>query len=301
MGLRPFKIALFTFVCLLLFTSKSRTQFMQDEKHLDVALRMIGHRVLLSSGDSISRVLPIKKDDDDRYRIQFESEFEFYPEELANAINQVVNETHMSTSYIVEVEQCETGEVVYSFEMNILEQTDIIPCKSRVQPKSCYHLIFTFMGSGEPLALSQDVAQGPSNVSSPKKGQIRYSIVALLLVSILGAFVFLWRKRRNSRVDPNLISLGEYQFDKRNTALLFGNQRTELTGKEADLLLLLYKAVNTSVKREVILNKVWGDQGDYVGRTLDVFISKLRKKFEADPKVKIVNIRGVGYKLVIGA
>ncbi|MEM9650383.1 MAG: winged helix-turn-helix domain-containing protein, partial [Bacteroidota bacterium] len=102
------------------------------------------------------------------------------------------------------------------------------------------------------------------------------------------------------KVDPNMISLGEYRFDKRNTELVLGNQRTELTGKEADLLLLLYKAANTSVAREVILNKVWGDQGDYVGRTLDVFISKLRKKFEADPKVKIVNIRGVGYKLVIG-
>ncbi|WP_422082473.1 winged helix-turn-helix domain-containing protein [Ulvibacterium sp.] len=300
MGPRWFKIASFTFVCLLLFTSKSRAQFMQDERHLEVALRMIGHRILLSSGDSISRILPIKREDDDRYRIQFESEFEFYPEELVNTIDQVANETRMSTHYIVEVEHCETGEVVYSYEMNILEQTDIIPCKSRLQLKSCYHLLFTFMDSDEPMVASQDIAQGPSNGSLSKKGQVTYSIAALLLVSMLGAFVFLWRRRRNSRVDPNLISLGEYQFDKRNTELLFGNQRTELTGKEADLLLLLYKAVNTGVEREVILNKVWGDQGDYVGRTLDVFISKLRKKFESDPKVKIVNIRGVGYKLVIG-
>ena len=295
-----FKIASFTFVCLLLFTSKSRAQFMQHERHLEVAFRMIGHRILLSSGDSISRIPPIKREDDDRYRIQFESEFEFYPEELVNTVNQVVNETRMSTRYIVEVEHCETGEVVYSYEMNILEQTDIIPCKSRLQPKSCYHLLFTLLDSDEPMVASQDVAQGLSNVSKSKTGQVRYSILALLLVSMLGAFVFLWRRRRNSRVDPHMISLGEYQFDKRNTELIFGSQRTELTGKEADLLLLLYKAVNTGVEREVILNKVWGDQGDYVGRTLDVFISKLRKKFEADPKVKIVNIRGVGYKLVIG-
>jgi len=48
------------------------------------------------------------------------------------------------------------------------------------------------------------------------------------------------------------------------------------------------------------LANVWGDQGDYVGRTLDVFISKLRKKLEADTNVRIVNIRGVGYKLVLG-
>lgn len=298
MGPRPFKIALFTFVCVLLFISRSTAQLRQDERHIEVSLRMIGHQVLLRSGDSSSRILPIKKEND-RYRIQFASKFEFYPEELVATINQVVNETGIATSYIVEVEKCDTGEVVYSYEMNDLEQTDIIPCRSRVQPKACYNILFTLIRPAEPIAL-QDVTQGASNGSSFKAGQVTYAILALLLIFMLGAFVFLWRKRRNAIVDPNLIPLGDYQFDKRNTELLFKDQRTELTGKEADLLLLLYNAVNTSVEREMILNKVWGDEGDYVGRTLDVFISKLRKKFEADPKVKIVNIRGVGYKLVIG-
>ena len=62
---------------------------------------------------------------------------------------------------------------------------------------------------------------------------------------------------------------------------------------------MLYEKLNETVEKEVILKEVWGDEGDYVGRTLDVFISKLRKKLEADPNVKIVNIRGVGYKLVV--
>lgn len=300
MGPRPFKIASFTFICLLLFTPKSNAQFMQDERHLEVALRIIGHQVMLSSGDSISRVLPIQKEEDGRYSILFESEFEFSPEELVTTINEVVHETRMSRHFIVEVEQCETGEVVYSYEMNLLEHKDLIPCKARRLPQSCYQLFFTLLDSGEPLAASQDVAPAPSNEWLSGPGAVSYSLLSVLLVVLLGTFVFLWRRRRNSRVDPNVISLGEYRFDKRNTELVLGNQRTELTGKEADLLLLLYKAANTNVAREVILNKVWGDQGDYVGRTLDVFISKLRKKFEADPKVKIVNIRGVGYKLVIG-
>ena len=54
------------------------------------------------------------------------------------------------------------------------------------------------------------------------------------------------------------------------------------------------------MEREKILATVWGDEGDYVGRTLDVFVSKLRKKLEADANVRIVNIRGVGYRLVLG-
>ena len=64
------------------------------------------------------------------------------------------------------------------------------------------------------------------------------------------------------------------------------------------MLKLLNESANTTVPKEVLLNKVWGDEGDYIGRTLDVFISKLRKKLEADPELKIINARGVGYKLI---
>jgi len=56
---------------------------------------------------------------------------------------------------------------------------------------------------------------------------------------------------------------------------------------------------NAPVEREVMLKEVCGGVGDYVGRTIDVFISKLRKKFEVDPSVRIANIRGEGYKLIL--
>ena len=77
------------------------------------------------------------------------------------------------------------------------------------------------------------------------------------------------------------------------------NNTIELTSKESELLSLLYESVNHTVDRETILNKVWGDEGDYVGRTLDVYISKLRKKLENDSSIQLKNIRGVGYKLII--
>ena len=108
-----------------------------------------------------------------------------------------------------------------------------------------------------------------------------------------------WRKKHNLKNDPNMISIGEYLFDTRNMNLSFADKKVELTSKEADLLLLLHKEANTTVEREKILRMVWGDEGDYVGRTLDVFISKLRRKLEADSNIKIVNTRGVGYKLVM--
>ena len=295
---RRFKIVSFIFVCLLLFISRGHAQDKQDERHIEVSLRMIGHQVLLSSKDSTSRVLPIVKEND-RYRIKFESEFEFNPEELVNTVNRVVEKTSLANSYIVEVEQCETGEVVYSYEMNDLEKSDIIPCRTRVQPKSCYSLLFTLMETGLTSNGVLNVNPDTSNGSNAGKSQRNYLIIAALFALIVLVYLLLRKRRNKSVTDPNLIPMGAYHFDKLNTELLIEHERIELTSKEADLLLLLYNTVNTTVEREVILNKVWGDEGDYVGRTLDVFISKLRKKLEFDSKVKIVNIRGVGYKLVM--
>lgn len=94
--------------------------------------------------------------------------------------------------------------------------------------------------------------------------------------------------------------MGSFQFDPQQMKLIRDGETHELTGKETELLQQLYQCVNEVVEKEALLKQVWGDEGDYIGRTLDVFISRLRKKLEADPSVRILNIRGVGYKLVIG-
>jgi len=257
---------------------------------------MIGHQVLLNSNDSISRVLPIQKEGD-RFSIEFESPLQFEPDQLVTTIDKVVKETDLAKRYIIEVIQCDSDEVIYSFEMNEIAQSDIVPCRSRQQEMACYKLLFTMVEPTEAsLALmkSQGSSDRKSSLSKPDT-----AILALGLILSVIVVYLLMRKRKQAQVDPNLISLGEYQFDQRNTELLIEEQRIELTSKEADLLLLLRNAANKTVERDVILNEVWGDQGKYEGRTLDVFISKLRKKLEFDTKVKIVNIRGVGYKLVM--
>jgi hypothetical protein len=282
-----------------MFIANSHADETFDEKHIAVSLRMIGHQVLLNSGDSTSRVLPIIKSDD-RYSIQFESEFAFMPEELVKTVNRVVAETKLATGYIVEMEKCETGEVVYSFEKNRFQHLDILPCKERSLPKSCYHLVLTLKETSWTPVGSNPATSGPSERSFTKAGQVKYVTIGISFVLLAVAFFMLWKKKNNSpSTDPNLIPLGEYRFDTLNSVLFWERQKIELSSKEADLLLLLYQSANTTLEREVLLNKVWGDQGDYVGRTLDVFISKLRKKLEADSSVKIVNIRGVGYKLVV--
>jgi DNA-binding response OmpR family regulator len=295
MGLRRFRIASIIFVCITLFISISNAQDTYEEKHIEVSLRMIGHQILLGTGDSTSRVLPIVREND-QYRIQFEAEFAFNPDELVNTVNRVMRDTEVARGYFLEVEECETDEVVYSFEMNDLDSMHIIPCKARGVPKSCYSILFTLIEENEAL---QPAIPNPKKEEQVEESHVPYPLIIALLTLLGALFFFVWRRKKSKVIDPNLIVLGKYQFDQRKAELILEELRIELTGKESDLLLLLYNAANTTVERDVILNKIWGDEGDYVGRTLDVFISKLRKKLEADSSLKIVNIRGVGYKLVM--
>ncbi len=289
-------IQIFSFVLssLCLVPAYSQKQELLSKKHIEVALRMIGHELLLNANDSTSRVLPIIEDQG-RYRIQFESDFEIQPDQLVETVNRVAMETDLAKSYFVEVEACASNDVVYSFEMAYRDESNITPCQTRDLPKSCYSILFTLADQGGTKAA---LLHQPTKGTWADMGPLNYVIG--ISVALLGAFFFfLWKRRPKPGTDPNLIPMGDYHFDKRNTALLFGDQKIDLTSKEADLLMLLYNDANTTVERDIILKMVWGDEGDYVGRTLDVFISKLRKKLEFDATVKIVNIRGVGYKLVM--
>jgi DNA-binding response OmpR family regulator len=84
-----------------------------------------------------------------------------------------------------------------------------------------------------------------------------------------------------------------------NFKLKAGNETIQLTKKESDILALFATNQNTLLKREQILKSVWQNDSYYVGRSLDVFVSKLRKYLEPDTEIKIVNIHGYGYKLEV--
>jgi hypothetical protein len=263
------------------------------ESHNIVSMRLIGHRVLLSIGDSTSRVLPIQKEEG-KYKIQFETDITVNPDSLERVISSVITEKQISQHYIVEVANCNTNEIVHSFEVGKANQ-EMLPCRGRIQPNDCYFLLVTLLDPVQPIT------QQSAN-ETPVWQQANYRtgvIVALFVLLLLGGISYLLKKRQSEVLNANLISIGAYKFDQLNMELLLKKERVELTSKEVDLLLLLYNSANTTVERDVILNSVWGDQGDYIGRTLDVFISKLRKKLEADANIKIVNIRGVGYKLIL--
>jgi DNA-binding response OmpR family regulator len=109
-------------------------------------------------------------------------------------------------------------------------------------------------------------------------------------------------KRVNLKIDQpdeKIITLGFYTFDVENYTLKSESELKCLTKKEAQILKILYKFKNQVIPREVILNAVWGQDDYFVGRSLDVFITKLRKYLKEESKIHISNIHGVGFKFEI--
>jgi two-component system, OmpR family, response regulator VicR len=114
---------------------------------------------------------------------------------------------------------------------------------------------------------------------------------------ILKIEVFLRRKYVSVSANDQY-KIGIYTFDYRNLVLANPSGERNLTQKEADLLKMLLDHKNNVVKRSLILEKLWGEDDYFLGRSMDVFISRLRKYLAEDPKIKLDNIHGVGFKLV---
>jgi DNA-binding response OmpR family regulator len=108
--------------------------------------------------------------------------------------------------------------------------------------------------------------------------------------------VFLKRSNGSTQTEQ-VFQLGQFSFDSHNFVLSHNSGSKTLTQKEAEVLQLLCRNTDRVLKREEILKAVWGDDDYFMGRSMDVFISKLRKYLKEDPTVQIVNYHGVGFRL----
>lgn len=99
--------------------------------------------------------------------------------------------------------------------------------------------------------------------------------------------------------DDKIVKIGAYNFDTANYILTHKDFEKKLTKKEAQILVMLCKFKNQVLPREIVLNGVWGQDDYFVGRSLDVFITKLRKYLILDETVTIQNIHGIGFKLEV--
>lgn len=116
---------------------------------------------------------------------------------------------------------------------------------------------------------------------------------------ILKIEIFLKRSQVTTAVEVSNFRIGNYEFNYRNLALTINEESKTLTQKEADLLRYFLQNKNEVLKRSAILENLWGEDDYFMGRSLDVFISRLRKYLSKDERLKIENIHGVGFRLKV--
>ena len=97
---------------------------------------------------------------------------------------------------------------------------------------------------------------------------------------------------------PSTFALGSFTFDAARHLLSNGQESIKLTSKESDLLLLLCENMGRTLDRPTALSKIWNEVTQENARSMDVYITKLRKYFKGDPKIELLNVHGVGFKLV---
>lgn len=255
-----------------------------DLARQEVLLRKIGHEILLQSGDSTSRVLPVKKIAENEYQISFENELSFQPDTLVNTIQRLLAEGPFARDYVVNVVNPDNTSVVFGYAISKNKKDDIIACKGRRQPIGCYTVNIQFKPTGMISAKNE------------------YFLGGLLFIGLVGFFFLRSVKPRSSSPDSrnkDLLRLGSMSFDAETRKLKMNGKTVDLTRTETRVLQIFAMSPNEAIERSRLQKEIWEDEGVIVGRSLDMFISKLRKKLEFDPNINLVVIRGKGYKLEV--
>ncbi len=95
--------------------------------------------------------------------------------------------------------------------------------------------------------------------------------------------------------DASPVAMGKFLFDFRNQSILLNGKAKRITERESEILNYLYEHRNVVIRREVMLKELWGENDYFIGRSLDVFLSKIRRYLKDDPELFIENVFGVGF------
>lgn len=250
------------------------------EKHVEVVLRDLGHQLLLTAKDSSSRVLPVKKLDDNTYQISFQSNFSFISDTLINLAQRTFQKNGLANDYIVNLRSCKEHETVFTFEINS-QGGNLTPCRGRKLEVGCYIIEIDLL----------------------RRNKYNYYYWSLLIIplGVVGIYVKN-RVRKKEVVSDNVefIQLGNYRFYADNNVLEIGNTTTMLSEKETMALRIFAENINQIVEREKLMKEIWEDKGIVViSKNVDVLVSKLRKKLSEDGAIKIINVPGRGYRFII--
>ena len=285
-GMKPFILFGSSIIIIVILISAVASINKKDEipeKHLEVVLRDIGHQLLLSAKDSSSRVLPVKKLNENTYQISFQKELSFVSDSIINLVQREFQKTALTTNYIVDLKNCETKETVLAFEING-RAGNLTPCRGRKLEVGCYAIEIEFL----------------------KKTTFNYFLLLLLIIplSVIGFYVKNKFRKKDEKVsipdNNDFLQLGSFRFYADNNVLKTEDKSITLSEKETKALKIFAENINQVVEREKLMKEIWEDRGLVViSRNVDVLVSKLRKKLADDHSIKFINVPGRGYKFII--
>lgn len=267
-------------------TVQARNDSTRFTEKANLALRRTAHHLLKQNGDSTSRIPPVQQIDANTFVVRLDHLFEYG--QLPSLLQESLQLHDIKRAYDVTIRDCSKNEILLGYTQLDLFQKKEIPCKGRKREPGCYLLKISFQ---------------PESTSTAGAGS--WWIFSLGTV-LIGLGYIVWQKR--NRTSPAVeipvnssatITFGNSVWSPATLRLTSGESSHQLTYREAKLLNLLLAHQNQVLERDFLLKSVWEDEGIVVGRSLDVFISRLRKMLVKDTSIKLAAVHGIGYRLEV--
>jgi len=253
-----------------------------DKKYLEtkteLALRAIGDGLLRLHNDFNTPVPPIHQNDSRTLQLGFVSAIGIHPDSLVTLTLKHLNEK-IAQKYTVGVRDTHVDEIVYLFEVDHSNGHNI-SCLGRVLPIANYVI---------EVQINEDKWASVLQANTPA---LTTASIALLLLFFGGAF---FMKKKPLQHNANEVVWNGLQLDLDLNTIKTNHVNIQLTTKETQILAMLFRHTGNLVSRESFLQQIWLKDGVVTNRSLDMYISRLRKKMKVFSNVQIVNQHGKGY------
>ncbi len=293
-AVRPKTTATVTFLVMtfLIFSALENVSGNNDavrfSEKVNLALRRTAHLLLVENGDSTSVITPVQQLDANTFSVRIDKLFDY--DKLPDLLQKSLKIHGIDQGYNVSVLHCENSAIILGYSFQDLNEKEGVPCSGRKLEAGCYVVQVSFYPE-------EKTASATSNWWIFPVGSL-----------LAGLGLIVWKRNKketnsvshplHDEIDNNII-FGSSVLNMTNLILISESKTYNLTYREAKLLHLFTNNQNKILERDFILKSVWEDEGIIVGRSVDVFVSRLRKMLAEDAKVKIAAVHGIGYRMEV--